>query len=491
MRAPSIAALVALALGGCGLLGEDPFPGVPLADVAPFEDLGPIVFTVGTLRLGPAGSKPAGLCVADDALPACTADADCGTRERCSAGRCQIGLCDRRDECSPLQSCNFVEHRCDRGCARDADCAAGETCPPGLGVCRGHCAADADCQHGELCESGLCLVALSMLAQPCAADADCPFDRPRCLLQRVPSDLREPAPVTASAGAIDLGSIPVFFERREPGRTVIVRADCLLTRPGIDRARCDLDPSPAIEPGPTDGDRAGAPSILVEPGRLTMIFADGAGRLRRAVSADGRRFTVEPPPVLVPRAGWEASGLDSPSLIRAPDGGYLLYYGLTDRSAIGLAESADGITFTSRPDPVVRPADLASPIFRDLDRVGGPFAELVREPGASPAVRLFIAARGRETGEGMKFGTPIIEPPNWSIAELASLDGRAFVPFPWNPIFDRAVQFLDHRSELEPALLTVARAVGEPGDRALLYRGASADESAAEPIGLAISPPSR
>mgnify|MGYP002382191573 CR=1 FL=1 len=233
-----------------------------------------------------------------------------------------------------------------------------------------------------------------------------------------------------------------------------------------------------------DGDAVGSPGSL-----LTFFVWPGAARGRQGAGQVGDIG------LMVPRQrigdwvhAWEASGLDAPALTRDPGGiGLLLYYGLADRSAIGLAESRDGIAFVARAAPVVRPADLSSPIFREVDRVASPFAEVVRESGAKAAVRLWIAARGRETGEGMKFGMPVVEAPNFSVAELASTDGRAFVPFPWNPVLDRAVQFLDHRSELDPALVTLQ--AGAPGLRALLYRGASADESGAEPVGLAIDPP--
>ena len=82
----------------------------------------------------------------------------------------------------------------------------------------------------------------------------------------------------------------------------------------------------------------------------------------------------------------------------------------------------------------------------------------------------------------IEFGKLVAEAANFSIGEASTLDGRTLVPWPFDPAFDRVVQFVDHTSELDPAVVTVGDA------RLLYYRGASADESTLENLGVAESP---
>jgi hypothetical protein len=73
-------------------------------------------------------------------------------------------------------------------------------------------------------------------------------------------------------------------------------------------------------------------------------------------------------------------------------------------------------------------------------------------------------------------------PPDFSIGLAVSLDGVSFIPDAWNPVFDRTTDFINHPSELDPAV--IARA-----DRWLLYyRRAKADGCAAETLAVAASP---
>jgi hypothetical protein len=53
-------------------------------------------------------------------------------------------------------------------------------------------------------------------------------------------------------------------------------------------------------------------------------------------------------------------------------------------------------------------------------------------------------------------------PPDWSVGLAVSLDGEDFTLDAYNPVFDRTTDFINHPSELDPALLRLP-------DRWLLY----------------------
>jgi hypothetical protein len=451
-----LACLAVALAAGCGFTGEPPFAGRRAEGVAPFRDLGPLTICDGAVRAASPSATAGGLCV-DPQVPLarCASDADCRSRERCTCAGCQVALCDSVDECRADQVCSFSDRRCDRPCAADGDCAAGELCLPGVGVCRGRCGGDGDCQGGEHCTGGRCA------SEACAGPGDC-TSAPSCAIQRMPEGLAHPSPLAESGG------VTLWLERA----SAIVRA----TSP--DGLRFQLDPAqPLVSPGAGDGGRAGSPSVLRTGAAYLLAFADGNGALRRATSPDGVSFAVDPQPLLTPAGTWDAAGLDAPALAAAPNGGVLLYYGTRDRAAIGLAESQDGVAFTAAASPLLRPADVADPLlWRDLDAIAAPFAESAPAPDGSFALRLYFCARGRESGDGSRFGATVPEAPNFSIGEAGTIDGPTLVPWPYDPAFDRVQSFLVHPSELDPAVVTV-------GDHRLLYyRDANPDES--KPGGL-------
>jgi hypothetical protein len=99
----------------------------------------------------------------------------------------------------------------------------------------------------------------------------------------------------------------------------------------------------------------------------------------------------------------------------------------------------------------------------------------------TPSVRLWFAGHGRESGAALAFGALVPEAANDSIGEAASLDGRAPVAWPFNPMFDRLQGFLsDHLSERQPAVLLL-----DPDRQLLYYRGA--DAALAHPTNLAVA----
>jgi hypothetical protein len=144
--------------------------------------------------------------------------------------------------------------------------------------------------------------------------------------------------------------------------------------------------------------------------------------------------------------------------------------------------SSDGRLFSPL-GVVLNPVGAADPLlWRDLDALGGPFAELVHDVDGRPLLRLWIDGHGSESAPSIQFGKPVPIPPNHSIGLFTSSDGRNFVAWPFNPVFDRVVDFLSHPSELEPAVVTLG------DERLLYYRAADFDGGRPRNLGVARAP---
>ncbi len=420
-----------LALGpACGMQHEPPFAGARQPDVAPWQDLGPLLFCDGPYRLSP--SQSAGWCE-EGTLSSCHDDQDCRSRERCTCGGCQVVLCDSNEECDPNEVCSFADRRCDRPCSSSHDCAAGEFCVPGQNICRGHCGRDEECQTGERCDQGECV------ASPCNRDLDCAAAH--CRLQRRSARLAEPMPLATSEGTV------LWLERGPESARSIWRA----VPNDATGQRFHFQPSQAVLEG------FGAPALLSWENRYLGAF-EREGRIWRATSDDGIHFAVDPTPLVTG---------SSPSLIRFHET-LLLFYSTAE--TLAMARSPDGRHFVVSAPPLP-PSAFSDPIlWRDVDTLVSPFAVAATAPDGQPVLRLFLAARGRESLPSQEFGRAVEETPNFSIAEAASLDGIHFVPWPYNPVFDRVTNFLTHGTERDPAILPLAG-----GKTLLYYRGGTSD----------------
>lgn len=128
------------------------------------------------------------------------------------------------------------------------------------------------------------------------------------------------------------------------------------------------------ENSPAESLEVTRPYVLDENGTYTMWYAGHSGSrvvICRATSADGLTWDRQGP-VFEPYALWEKSSVMCPSVLRANDGRYHMWYSGGERyepDAIGYAISPDGITWTRVQDtPVLRP-DARSAWERD--RVAG------------------------------------------------------------------------------------------------------------------------
>ncbi|MCU1280641.1 MAG: hypothetical protein JWM53_4187 [bacterium] len=452
MRTFVAAALIAIAVAvaGCGFERQPPFAGARIPDVGPWQDRGPLtVCTADHARIVAPSLGTAGICAAAAADSTCSADSDCNRRERCLCGRCAVAVCDSADECGPADGpfvCTFADRRCDRVCAVDGDCGAGERCLAGRHICRGSCATTADCQRGESCQSstGLCI------SSACTSDADC---RGRaCVVERIGALLAEPSPLVTVAG------VELWVERSDgDGVARIWHAR------GADGTRFDLDAAPLF-PG-------AAPSVArLADGSFAMIFADGAS-LFAARSPDGAAWS--PPKPALPNAR-------QPSLVVQPDGTPLVYAVDPDGNLTRFVGNSELVFST--PQIALSPASTRTPLWPDVDALASPFAEPYVDADGSARLRLWFAAHGSESAPSSQFGVPTPTPPDYSIGLAVSADGATLVPDAYDPVFDRTTDFINHPSELEPALVSL-------GDHWLLYYvRAKPDGSGAETLAFAVSP---
>jgi hypothetical protein len=353
-------------------------------------------------------------------------------------------VCETNDQCAADRICTFVEHVCDRACNADADCANGESCVPGQHVCRGTCAQSSDCQSGERCDlaSGLCK------PQPCADSSVC--GGKACTVQRIPAALAEPSPL------VEGDTITMWLERTDPGGTPqIWRA----TSP--DGLVFTFDPAAPLLAGR-------APSVVRQADHYQLAYADGKDVLLTG-STDGISFGSGG--IVIPDG-------DQPALIPGGLGGDdPSGYG-TRAGSVYLKASLDA------PVEVLTPAQIADPVqWRDVDALASPFVEALTDAQGKPFIRLWFAAHGTETAASSQFGTSIPTPPNWSIGEAASYDGITFTPYPFDPVFDRTLDFTKHPSELDPAVVTFG------GQHLLYYRRAAADGTRSENLAVARNPP--
>lgn len=142
-----------------------------------------------------------------------------------------------------------------------------------------------------------------------------------------------------------------------------------------------IDPDPILEAGPAGSWDAGGlswPSVVPTDDGFAMYYTavaqpGGSGAIGLAESADGATWTKRETPVFEAQADWEGGSLDRPRVAVTPAGMVMVYAGalLTDR---GVAWSTDGLTWERDGDapaitredfPVAGRAWDAALLFRD------------------------------------------------------------------------------------------------------------------------------
>ncbi len=444
--------ILALVVGGCGFERQSPFAGARLPDVGPWQDLGPLTVCHFGRRIVSPALGDAGVCMAGPDTGggfACRSDGDCKSRERCICGWCEVTACDSADECGPPNGafvCTFADRRCDRACNGDGDCATGERCLPGRHVCRGTCAGNTDCQAGERCQSstGLCIT------QVCASDGECGSGN-KCWPERTGAALAEPSPLATARG------IEIWLERTDGDGVQRIWH-------GVgDGTSFILDSDPLLD--------GAAPTVAqLADGSLALVFARGA-LLYGARSSDGKTWST--PTEALPNAR-------QPSLAVAADGTPLLWVVDPDGNITRFSGTPD-LVFTT-PVVALTPTSARTPLWPDVDALASPFVDPYVDADGSARLRLWFAAHGTESGPSSQFGMPVPTPPDYSVGVAVSVDGTSFVPDAYDPVFDRTTDFINHPSELDPAVL-------RDGARWLLYyRRAKPDGSGGDTLAVAQSP---
>jgi len=465
-RADRLAAMaLALAVCGCGFAPQDDFTGRRVGDgISPWTDLGSLRLCAGNQLIGPPASDPGGLCTAPAQVrPPCTSDSECASRERCVCGGCTVQYCTSNADCTGGQVCTFGSvngNRCDTPCTRNDDCAAGEVCQEPRCVKR--CETDAECQSGEFCATlglrKLCAV------KPCTGDDEC-VSGDICRIQRVPRVATEPT-------ALRDGDAYVMWlelsDEIQQDQRAIYRA---VSDDGINYR---LEPAaPVVE----DGGAAHAPSVVRTPTGFALYYEAGDGEsIKRTESADGQNFgaaSVEIP------AG--SSAVRAPGAVSLPDGRVELYYQVGDGDAIALSGAGNVLTPTDVTDPPTRDRDQ---FWIAIEAVGSPYAALATDQDGEPIVRLWFTAFGQESDDSLRLGEVVPTAPNYSLGYAAAPAAAPaeLTVWPFNPIFDRISVFVDHLSELAPAVVPAG-----PEAFLLYYLAADPDATQIEALGVARS----
>lgn len=464
----------------CGLAPSPDFTGTRAGDgIAPWKDLGPVEVCFGDQFLGPPASPPGGFCESVDTPQSpCATDGDCRSREACVCGRCTVAYCSAASDCGDDRVCSFSEHRCDKKCSITDECAAKEDCFNG--TCRGRCRTTTDCQGGEVCNSlNYCVVAA-------CADASTCLGGETCRVQRTPRQALEPDAIAGDEGP---ARVVLYVELADPFQLDHRHIYRAASPDG--RLFTVSPPTPILDDGLDDR----APSVVKTDAGWFLYYEWNAGaELRVARSADGVTFSS---PVTALVGGMGPSAARAPSAVLLPDGTIAVYYQIGDGAAIGLAIGAPGGKLTAR-GPVLRPQDVivpkgdpGAPFWTDVVAITSPHAAITTS-ASGPSLRLWFSAFGHESADSLQFGTIVPIPPNYSIGyasgSLAAPD--QLTAWPFGPVYDRVDAFLDHRDDLDPAVVQL-RTGGAPDAAYLLYyvdadrpTGAMGPPSPTEPLEL-------
>jgi hypothetical protein len=447
-----------LAITACGLAPSPDFTGTRAGDgIAPWQDLGPVEVCFGDQFLGPPDSPPGGFCESiDNPEQPCATDGDCRSREACVCGRCTVAYCSAASDCGDGRVCSFSEHRCDTKCSITDDCAEKEDCFNG--TCRGRCRSNKDCQGGEVCNSlNYCVVAA-------CADASTCLNGESCRVQRTPRQALEPDAIAGDEGP---ARVVLYVELADPFQLDHRHIYRAISPDG--RLFTVSPPTSILD----DGLDNRAPSVIkTDQGWFLYYELDAGAELRVARSADGVTFSS---PKTALAGGTGPSALHAPSAVLLPDGSVAVYYQIGDGAAIGLATGTPGGALSAR-GPVLTPQQVTVPVgapgapfWTDVAAITSPHAAIT-SGAAGPSLRLWFSAFGHESADSLQFGKVVPIPPNYSIgyASGSPTAPDTLVPWPFGPVYDRVDAFLDHRDDLDPAVVQL-RSGGAPDDAYLLY----------------------
>jgi predicted GH43/DUF377 family glycosyl hydrolase len=143
------------------------------------------------------------------------------------------------------------------------------------------------------------------------------------------------------------------------------------TAPGLD-GPWRVDHAPVLEPGPEgswDSVRVAEPSVVLTDDELQLFYTgfdeQGVGRIGMATSADGISWTKREEPVFEGTEEWDGGTVGNPQVVRTPEGLVMAFRTEAGSFGFGLARSPDGTTW----EPSV-----ANPVMtQDRSPDGAPF----------------------------------------------------------------------------------------------------------------------
>ena len=180
---------------------------------------------------------------------------------------------------------------------------------------------------------------------------------------------------------------------------------------------------------PFEGGRVAAPSVVRDGDRLVMFYEAGTDLVARAVSTDdGATWTKE---------GMVLTDARAPSAVIV-DGSWLVYATRPSAPGIFVARSADGVSFSWEPEPVLAPTGFGL----DGTTVGSPGAYAEITPAGQTRVWLFYPASGQDedgplsgvayagSEDGITFtrggrGAPVLVPASAEDRSTAPIIGHA------------------------------------------------------------------
>jgi hypothetical protein len=422
----------------CATLDQPYKSGSSLDDgVAPYRRAERVELCFGSARVVDAAptSGEQGVCKSDGESRSCATHDACADREACICGRCTVQLCRFSRDCRPGLVCAGTSpRRCTRRCETAIDCPLGVDCQDGL--CLAGCTDSSDCTSGEVCLGASCKVLACGPSGPsCGAGSSCDLQ------------LRE-GTLHAPSAIVDGGRTIGYFELRDAGKSLILRAESL------DGVRFKAVPDVAVIAA---AGNVSSPSALPFQGGIELYYTVDDSSIHRARSTDGITFSPGEP-VLEAALDWEAGRVASPGPIRI-GAALWLFYEAGAGAGIGLAISPDGSAPLERAEsqPLLRAADLASARWTLLEAIGGPSPIVAEDPSGNSFLRLFVHARGREdTAPNSADGGPA--PLNDSIALAVArlpLDPvLALRIWPYNPVLG-GIENLAPIPEREPSVVRI------------------------------------
>lgn len=164
-----------------------------------------------------------------------------------------------------------------------------------------------------------------------------------------------------------------------------------------------------------EGGLLAGPCVIRRGGEIWLYYA-AQGAIGLATSPDGVVFTPRGEPVLRPAGAGEGEALSNPSAVELPGGEVAMFFEVQRRdvpSSIRWLKSADGVTFDGAPEAV----DLGTAIA--TESIGSPAVILQTSPTGRDALHLYFTRTSAEGLPGIHLASRFLHAGSsaaWSLA---------------------------------------------------------------------------